>query len=182
MQEEFKNFLSTFQYKDGELRQMSSDRYMLASTTWLTDLQQEIENIIGPDGAYAVFETASKSGGQTTSEGPTFAALFAGMSLEERVKFIMKYGQFQGWGPHEVVEYSSDPFRVVVRSPRPYIGKAYKGKADGPRCYYQVGLTNVIQALANIDKRALTLQFTETKCVAKGDPYCEYVFEVKTDD
>ncbi len=182
MQDEFKNYLTMLQYAGGVLRSMGADRYMLASTSWLTDLQQEIENIIGPDGAYAVFETASKSGGQSASEGASFAALFAGMPLEERVKLVLKYGQLQGWGPHELVEYSPDPFKVVVRSPRPYIGNAYEGKADGPRCYYQVGLANVIQALANMDKRDLTLQFTETKCVAKGDPFCEYTFEAKTGD
>ena len=98
MQDEFKNYLSMLQHANGVLRSMGTDRYMLASTTWLTDLQQEIENIIGPDGAYAVFESASRSGGQSASSGASFAALFAGMPLEERVKLVLKYGQFQGWG------------------------------------------------------------------------------------
>jgi hypothetical protein len=65
----------------------------------------------------------------------------------------------------------------VVTNKSTYVRDAYGGKADGPRCYYAYSLVDIVGAFVKMKQPDLTLQITETKCIAQGNPYCEWVIE-----
>lgn len=101
-----------------------------------------------------------------------------------------------GWGTWRIVELQ-DNKRLVVRIYNSYEAKGYReqfGLAKGPKCYMAQGTSASIMNLiylGNIEEKPdLTELFyerlfsgedsfysIETKCLAKGDEYCEFVVE-----
>ncbi len=173
---ELNMFFSMLQTRNNNVY-MGPTRYMLTESSLLLDLQQEIEAVVGSDGAFALFYHASKEAGKAAAEDTGFTQLFTGMPFTEHIGFVLKISQFQGWGLYEINEFREDPFRLVIRNKHTYIRDVYGGKADGPRCYYTSGLVDVFEAFVKMGNRDLKLQITETKCKAKGDPHCEWVIE-----
>jgi hypothetical protein len=174
-EDEFRTFISMLQFQDGVVR-LGTDRYCLAEARWFAELQQDIERIVGPDGAFVLMDEAAKSGSRPDDDS-SYHAFFSGMSFEQRVELALKFSVIQGWGPMEITEISANPPRVVIKATNPYHQDLYQGKADGPRCYPLSGMASLIESHARLDGIDVTLKVAETKCKAKGDPYCEYVFE-----
>ncbi|MFX1474432.1 MAG: hypothetical protein ACFFCO_02995 [Promethearchaeota archaeon] len=172
-------FYSMLKTKDSEIY-IGATRYLLFEISLLSYLQQEIEAVVGADGAFALFYNASKEAGKVSVERDSFSKLFAGMSFTDQIGFIMKFAQFHGWGVFEIAEFSKEPFRCVFKYKHSYVLDKYGGKADGPRCYYVSCLIDIIEMFAKMNKFDLKLQTTETKCVATGDSYCEWVIEPET--
>ena len=152
-------------------------RYMITEVSLLTDLQQEIESVVGSDGAAALFYHASTEAAKASSEEVGFAQFFAGMSFKQRIDFVLKISQFHGWGVYAITEFNEEPFRCVIVNKQTYVRDVYGGKADGSRCHYSLGLKDVFEAFAKMGDFELKLQMNETKCKAKGDPHCEWVVE-----
>ncbi|MFX1474434.1 MAG: hypothetical protein ACFFCO_03005 [Promethearchaeota archaeon] len=157
-------------------------RFMISEISLLTDLQQEIEAVVGSDGTSALFYHATTEATKQAAEEDDFAALFTGMSLKQRIEFVLKITQFHGWGIFEIAEFSEEPFRCVIVNKQTYVRDVYGGKADGPRCYYSLGFKDVIEAFAKMGNAELKLQVTETKCRAQGDSHCEWVVEPESPD
>jgi hypothetical protein len=174
-EDEFKLLISMLQFQDGVVS-IGNDRYLLAEAQWFAELQQDIEQIVGPDGAFVLMDEASKAGSRPDDDA-SYHAFFSGMPFEERVALAVKFSTIQGWGPMEVTEISSNPLRVVIKATNPYHKELYKGQADGPRCLPLSGMAILIESHARLDGINVTLKVTETQCTAKGDPYCEYVIE-----
>lgn len=174
-------FFSMLQTKNDNIY-ITTTRYMFTEISLLLELQQEIEAVVGSDGAFALFYHASKEAAKETAQDESFAQMFTGMPFTEQIGFILRIAQFQGWGPYEIAEFREDPFRLVLTNKSTYVRDAYGGKADGPRCYYASSLVDIIDAFVKMAKLDLTLQITETKCKAQGNPHCEWVIEPETFD
>ncbi|MFX1474436.1 MAG: hypothetical protein ACFFCO_03015 [Promethearchaeota archaeon] len=169
-------FFSMLQIKNNNIH-MGVTRYMITEITLLTDLQQEIEAVVGSDGAAALFYHASTEAAKDSTEEAGVDLMFKGMPFKEQLGFLLKITQFHGWGVGEIKEFSENPFRCVLVNKQTYIGDVYEGKADGPRCYYTSGLLDIFEFFAKMNEIDLKLQMTETKCKAKGDSYCEWIIE-----
>ncbi len=173
MEELFKDFILQLKIKEDGLVYFRDNRSVLLSVPWFTTMQRELEGIIGADGAFVLIESAAKRWASRAVND--YAPLVKGKPFEEKIKFVLQMHSITGWGNWELAEFSSNPLQIIIKETRPYHEDAYGGKADGPRCYYQSGLVALIEELAKLEGLPPT-KGTETKCMAQGDPYCEFVF------
>lgn len=99
---------------------------------------------------------------------------------EDKVHGIVAATNSLGWGRWRIIELKPGK-RLVIKSYNPYEATWYRrvfGKSNGPKCYMLRGVAASIMDLA-YTKEEEWGQFKfisdETKCIAKGDPYCEFV-------
>lgn len=76
---------------------------------------------------------------------------------------------FAGWGKIELIKVSPEEGAVIVRFHDPPFAKEY-GKSTFPVDFLAAGF-NAGGVAANF---GIDLDAVETKCVAKGDPFCEF--------
>ena len=175
--EAFKYYISQFRYENGHVL-LGDTRYMIMPVSWLGDMQLELENLMGASGTFALFDTASR---RTRPAGATLAGL-------KELPFEHKWGAFLesaglgGFGLFELISASQDPFKVVFKCSSTSYADAYEGKADSPRCYLNSTFIPYFELLAAQDGIELKLKIEETKCIAMGDPHCEFVIEPDTGD
>jgi hypothetical protein len=171
-EEAFKNYVSQFRFENGHVY-LGETRYMFMPVSWLGDMQLELENLMGPSGTFALFDTASR---RTTPTGETLAQL-------KELPFEHKWGAFfmsaslGGFGVFQVISLSKDPFKIVFKSSSTSYGDAYEGKADSPRCYLNSTFIPYMKQIAALDGINEELKLTETQCVASGAPHCEFIIE-----
>jgi predicted hydrocarbon binding protein len=151
-------------------------RHLMISCPWFTALQLELENTLGEMGAAALIIGATQTWG--TRMAKAYAPLVKGMTFEEKVKYTIHAFNKAGWGQAELVEYHGDPVRIVIKKTQPYYEDRYNGSAEGSRCYLYHGVTTIIEAFAKAEDFP-ELETIETKCIAKGDPDCEFTVEPK---
>jgi predicted hydrocarbon binding protein len=177
MEEMYKEIVKQLSLKDDVLY-LQNKRYMLQSAGWLAELQKGLEKIMGIDGAALLLEGATRRMGQRLLAN--YAPQIKGKSFKEKIEYVLQMHTLTGWGMWELEDFQQSPPKIVLKDIRSYLGNAYEGKAETPRCYLQSGLVAIIEELAQSE--GLTkLKGTETKCVAKSDPHCEFVFEPSQD-
>jgi predicted hydrocarbon binding protein len=88
------------------------------------------------------------------------------------LKYAIGGSVYFGWGAAEIIEYASE--RVIIRFYNSYEARSYfannKKKTSKPQCNYLRGVITSVCAVA-WNKEA---KGEETKCLAKGDEYCEF--------
>jgi hypothetical protein len=171
-EEEFRGFLSQLQNREGAIY-LGPNRFQLVPTTWLTKIQQEMEEVLGPSGAYAVIYKASISAGEASSKA--LMAQVGDIPVEQKIHALNNIGRLQGWGTPTLLEYKEKPLHVKIKFDNTYLSGLWKD-ADEAKCLY---LSSFIGIMLPIFKEAglieTELEYEETKCVAKGDPHCEFV-------
>lgn len=85
---------------------------------------------------------------------------------------IIHQSRVQGWGLAQVGEYDEEKAAVTVRVENNPLAIAW-GKSDVPVCHFLRGYWAGALSEA-LEKDA---QCTETRCMSKGDPYCEFVLQ-----
>jgi len=91
---------------------------------------------------------------------------------EELLIEILKIYQASGWGRVELIEYYPYRMKIIFRLYDSIECKAFKG-SDKPMSQLIRGhLSGLLSRLLKTDIRAI-----ESKCIAKGDPYCEFYTE-----
>jgi len=79
--------------------------------------------------------------------------------------------QAYGWGIPEILEIDLVEYGVVIRFYDLFESIHAKGKKNRPNCHFVRGhLAGLFSKFFNRKMFAI-----ETKCIAKGDPYCEFV-------
>jgi len=109
------------------------------------------------------------SGGKLMSE---YLSRKLGLRGKELLVEMLKFYQASGWGRVELVEY--DPYRlnITLRLYESIECKAFGG-SDRPASQFIRGhLSGLLSGLLRSDVRVI-----ETKCIAMGDPYCEFRLE-----
>ncbi|MFX1474433.1 MAG: V4R domain-containing protein [Promethearchaeota archaeon] len=173
MEHHLQKIMAEFQIRDGLLL-YRNQRQVMVNCSWFAALQAGLESTLGDIGAASLISSAAKTWG--TRMLGDFKPLVKGMPFEETVKFVLQIYNIAGWGPAELQEFSTNPPRIVLKKTEPYFENGYNGSADGPRCYLYLGVTRIIEGLAKAEGFP-ELETTETKCIAKGDPHCEFVLE-----
>lgn len=83
-----------------------------------------------------------------------------------------------GYGKIEIKKIDLDKGEAIVHVKKSAFGETYKrlyGSSDEPVCNFLAGLVGGVgKELSGKDVVA-----EETKCIAKGDRYCEFVIEPK---
>lgn len=97
----------------------------------------------------------------------------SGLSNKQLVKEVLKYNTLAGWGRTLSIEGSIDEGKIKLTGVST-IALSY-GHSDHPVCTFVGG------AIAGILQIATKKEWTcrETKCMAKGDEYCEFELELK---
>ncbi len=167
------DILKDITYEDGILRQMGK-RIVIVPFAWLINLQKEIENILGSDGAYVLIKNASyKAGIGVANE---INAFLKSKSLEEKIQFYLNIVNTAGWGKVTLVKINKDPLEVVLKYEHSYVEGHYQNESEG-KCYYISSVSAVIEEFMKFEGINYPLEAIETKCVAKGDPYCEFIIK-----
>ena len=96
-----------------------------------------------------------------------------GLKGETLVRFMVVASSPFGWGRFTLEEFNVEKCRIKVRAENLFECKIF-GKVGETRGYF---IRGYILGVANEVFRTENLTVEETKCIAKGDPYCE--FQVK---
>ncbi|RLE76924.1 MAG: hypothetical protein DRJ56_03425 [Thermoprotei archaeon] len=95
-----------------------------------------------------------------------------GLRGRELLVEVLKVYQATGWGRVELVEYDPHAAKIVLRLYDSIECKALEGLGRPASQFIRGHLSGLLSGLLKTDVRAV-----ETKCVAKGDPYCEFYVE-----
>ena len=97
---------------------------------------------------------------------------FSIINVNEAVNFLAIRTALHGWAIVEIVELDDEKRNVTLRLFDNWECSMFKGSSE-PRSHYIRGvLDGFFSSLFKVEMEA-----KETKCIAKGDPYCE--FEIK---
>jgi len=89
--------------------------------------------------------------------------------LEEDLRSL----QAAGWGIAELLDADLDKKFIRVRIYDLYESAAFEGRSSKPRCHFIRGyLEGLFSEFLGVE-----LESNEVKCIAMGDPYCEFVFK-----
>ncbi len=175
MSEKFKEFANALEFEKGVVT-YNGTRLIMVSASWLANLQKEIESILGPGGTYVVIRNASYLGGFDIAK--KLNEIFKGFLLEDKIKGYLGFATLRGWGEFSLQECSLDPLNIVVKYENSYIKGRYENESEG-KCFYFTGIAAIIEEFLKSEGIKYEVEAIETKCLAKGDPYCEFVFRKK---
>ena len=91
---------------------------------------------------------------------------------KELLKEIIKIYQAGGWCKVELVEYDVELLNIVLRLYNCIECKIFKGSGKPSSHFIRGHLSGIVSELLKIK-----VKFIESKCIAKGDPYCEFYSE-----
>lgn len=90
-------------------------------------------------------------------------------------KWLIDLSNIAGWGKSELVSFDSKKIEGKFKTYNSLIGSFYKNKLDSPVDHIWRGLT--AGGLTKVFER--DIDWFEIKCIAKGDPYCEFIFKTR---
>ncbi|MEM4217734.1 MAG: 4-vinyl reductase, partial [Candidatus Methanomethylicaceae archaeon] len=106
-------------------------------------------------------------------KGLDLVKLKGSLSNVERMKIAFARLQSFGWGIFELVECDDKENRIVIRVRDNFEEMAAKEIKGYQNSFLRGFLVGLISILFNSPCRGI-----ETKCVNKGDPYCEFVIRL----
>jgi predicted hydrocarbon binding protein len=111
------------------------------------------------------YRMALRMGGAKSGRGVGEHLMEAGMSRDEAAKRILSFLEYCKVGKVRMNE------TIIIEESRESIyTKILTTKWDEPSCYFTTGFLNgFFSAVKNQNVK-------ETKCIAMGDPYCEWEF------
>ncbi len=92
-----------------------------------------------------------------------------GLKGKELLIEILKVYQASGWGRVELVTYDLRSMNIVMRLYDSIECKVFRGSGRPASQFIRGHLSGLISELLGTDLRVM-----ERKCIAKGDPYCEF--------
>lgn len=99
------------------------------------------------------------------------------MSGRKLIDWIKNFAEIGGWGQIEIVDYDETNLRAIVRITNTPVGSAMANKVSKPVDHVFRGF----MAGAASGAYQKDIDYIETKCVAKGDPYCEFIAKEKSE-
>lgn len=96
-----------------------------------------------------------------------------GFQPRDFIKWLVDLSILCGWGKNEMTNFNSNTLEGVLKIENSPVGTYFKGKSDKPvdhvwRSLLSAGASRIFQQPTD---------FIEVKCIAKGDPYCEFIFK-----
>jgi len=148
-------------------------RLIFCPADWLTGQEKELSNVLGSNALSMLFQ---KAGEFCHSE---LASIIVDSnpdaSTEEQIKAFLSYLKASGWGAAELVEFSLDPVKIGIKVTNSYVVDLMQ--ADEPVCYAYGGILQAITVFLEEHNLESELEYTETKCIARGDPHCEFILK-----
>ena len=136
------------------------------------DFQEMVRGLyekIGETAAVLLYHLAY-SGGRFLAE---YLSEKLGLRERELLVEALKVYQAAGWGRVELVEYDLYGMRIILRLYDSVECEAFKGSDKPVSQLIRGHLSGLLSGLLKADVRVM-----ESKCIAKGDPYCEFYVEM----
>ena len=170
--------LPGFITRDSETRHLmvGDDSHVLLSNTIISEIYHRLFSTLGYDEtARIIYESAKK--GTYQVEKNLLAAYRVTLKGEEdfsnRIARLPLYIQTYGHGRGKTVQRGKEFVFMVTSSS---VAESLKNSGlERPVCYFLAGFfAGMAEAYAELLKPSLAYSCTETKCIAIGDPYCEF--------
>jgi predicted hydrocarbon binding protein len=151
----------------------------LLKSTYYTE--KELEKILGEDWKRVMYECGLNES-RDAMQG--YIAMFHNDSMVQKLihllggpllKFLLYQWNKLGIGRLEIVSHDHSKLKFVLRlhfSPEALTYLEHE-KSKEPVCYEALG-----NMMGGAELIYPGIEGTETKCLAKGDPYCEFVFQM----
>ncbi len=135
------------------------------------DFQEMIKGLYGKLGEVAAvfLYHLAYSGGRFLAE---YLSEKFGLKGRELLVEVLKTYQAGGLGRVELVEYDPQATNIVLRLYDSIECKIFKGSDKPVSQFIRGHLSGLLSGLLKADVRVI-----ESKCIAKGDPYCEFYVE-----
>lgn len=100
-----------------------------------------------------------------------------GLTGLKLVDTLQKFGEIGGWGEIDMLDYDETNKRAIVRINNTPIGSYLRNTNSKPVDHIVRGfMAGSASGVFNKD-----MDYVEVKCVAKGDPYCEFIAKEKAE-
>jgi len=147
---------------------------VLTTRFFIAQIQKTAEEITGVNGAAALMYRAGFKGGYYFAERQ--AKLFGLKGFEILEKFISIASVRGWWSKYEIIEFNENPLRVVMRFYNT-IAEEW-GNVGRAVCHMWRGsLSAIMKYIMDSTGKQVKVVGKETKCMAKGDSYCEIIIE-----
>lgn len=147
-------------------------RYVLLSTEYFPyELTKDLEEIFGTAGDAVLYKGGERVGRDLYGHYIHLAREY-GIDIWDIISAV---GWYFGWGLGEVIERGHNNGKYVIRVYNSFESESFidrEKKVKKPVCHFMKGVLNgIVESIEVVKYKA-----EETKCRAKGDEYCEFVF------
>lgn len=149
------------------------ERVCIISTNTLAQIHEEMINILGSGAFTILWHIGLRKGKMLIELIKKLVPADAELKQKEMLEAFKQLYQAGGWG---IIEYAEINTKQKTGKIRVYhsIAESLLKKYDMPICYYVKGnLTALLQEVFGCEG----VYLNEVKCMAMGDPYCEFEFE-----
>ncbi len=147
-------------------------RYVLLSTDYFPfEITKDLEEIFGAAGDAVLYKGGEKVGRDLYMHYIDVAREY-GIDIWDIISAV---GWYFGWGIGDVIERGHDGGKYVIRVYSSFEADSFikrGAKVSKPVCHFMRGVLNGIVESVEVKK----YNAEETKCRAKGDEFCEFVF------
>lgn len=135
--------------------------------TWIREVNKAIVEELGTGGEALVFHMGFKAGYKIVD----YWAENTGLSGEMLIPLIFEIMKIFNWiGDYKIVKFNLKKSNVVFRVWNLMDCESFKNKMDKPTSHYFRGVISGFMSRISGEQ----LVFIESRCVAKGEPFCEF--------
>ena len=149
---------------------VGSLRVITFPTSILGETIKSLMKVFNPSVVRTMFWYQGKEFGRLVEE--FYEKEFSIINVNEAVNFLAIRTALHGWAITEIVELDDEKRNVTLRLFDNWECSMFKGSSEPQSHYIRGVLDGFFSSLFKVEMEA-----KETKCIAKGDPYCE--FEIK---
>jgi hypothetical protein len=96
-----------------------------------------------------------------------------GFQSKDYFRWLIDISNIAGWGKSELVQFDESSLTGTFRTENALVGSSFKGQVSSPVDHIWRGLTaGGLTAVFGQD-----IDWIETKCIATGQPVCEFIFK-----
>ena len=155
---------------------VGDDSHVLLSNTIIAELHRQLFSSLGFEGAARIIYESTKKGTREVQRNLIRAyrvTLKGEDDLSNRIARLPLYIQTYGHGKGKTIERGKEfVFEVIDSSVAQYLKESQLGR---PVCHFLAGFfAGMAEAYAELIEPATAYSCVETKCIALGDPHCEF--------
>ncbi len=145
---------------------------ILTPRMFFVNIQKKVEEVSGTDAAWRVFYEAAFDSAYRYMGNSKEVYTIAGKDLLQQYLDSLSA---RGWGEFEILQLVEDRGEGRVRLNHSAISEEY-GRTGRSVCHVWAGaLAGSIKFLAEESDNGMEVMGIETRCLSRGDPYCEFV-------
>ena len=149
---------------------VGSSRVITFPTSLLGETIKSLMKVFNPTAVQAMLWYQGREFGKL--KGEFYKREFSIINMNEVVNFLATRLTLHGWATVEIVKLDEEKRSATLRLFDNWECSAFKGSSEPQSHYIRGVLDGFFSSLFKVEMEA-----KETKCIAKGDPYCE--FEIK---